>query len=1068
MSDLAARGTLTLGAHAARPPGHAPGGRPLPFRGRGFPVLLCTLSVLAGCDRPPPSAYLGGAPASAQATSLGNDASNEGCNLLPSGVAGSADVYCGTWQQPAARIHTGGPADAAALPALASAGPWRAALDLRYACQAPVATTILGNEPALLLQCTRRIGGWPQLGLVASVDGKAYLADGILPVLAVMQRAIGVQSGRVAAGAAALPPSAVDALLANRLAAHAFSASDVGTYDRLMGLGARSNLAEDFAAAETAYRAALALQQKALGNGNPDTVNAMMSLALQLSDQGRFAEADVLFRQAEPLAPGATDKAAPARLWHYEALNALNQGRTEQAVALLGRAEAGYLPLIPPDSRNASGAASAPAPHLASAQAQDLGLLPSQQLMIDPTAESALMGLIEVRRYRAIALRLLGHPADADAAIASADGLAQANRRVVPLVAARLTRTAANIEEASGGAGASAGLAQSQEDFSAVLPQTRPVAETELLRAREYALHGDQDQALALCRSAVALLRQLRSGTEPALLEPCLASYAAVADKDPSARQRLLAEMFETAELAQGSITSREIGEAAARLAANTRNPRVAAAIRRRQDAADNLAALYRQRDELAHRGTPGAAPPVVPTATEGPTNPADLDKAIAAAQVELEDADAALQAAAPNYGQLVQEVIPAADVLAALAPGEAFAAIELTRGGGWTFLLRDGAITAAPVHGDAAAITALVRRLRASIEPTSAGLPAFDIAAAQAVYDDTLRPVAPQLAGAKELVVAPSGALLSLPFGVLLTGPADTANLAAAPWLIRQVAIAHVPSAANFVALRKAGVSRAPSPWFGFGGFQPVTLRQAEASFPTASCHDSAALFASLPPLPLAQRELDAARQILGGSASDEMLGAGFTAAAVQNADLKRYRILHFATHALLPAELRCEDEPAIVTSAPPKAVNASGALLTASEVVGLNLDANLIILSACNSGGPGGSTAGESLSGLARAFFYAGARALLVTHWSVNDQAAAFLVVDTLHRLQAAPEAGLAVAMQQAELDMLNAAGKAMPASVAQPFFWAPFAVIGEGGARPGLHSAAAERPAERVAAR
>ena len=63
------------------------------------------------------------------------------------------------------------------------------------------------------------------------------------------------------------------------------------------------------------------------------------------------------------------------------------------------------------------------------------------------------------------------------------------------------------------------------------------------------------------------------------------------------------------------------------------------------------------------------------------------------------------------------------------------------------------------------------------------------------------------------------------------------------------------------------------------------------------------------------------------------------------------------------------------------------------------------LVILSACNSGGPGGSTAGESLSGLARAFFYAGARALLVTHWSVNDQAAAFLVADTLRRLQAAP---------------------------------------------------------------
>ena len=118
--------------------------------------------------------------------------------------------------------------------------------------------------------------------------------------------------------------------------------------------------------------------------------------------------------------------------------------------------------------------------------------------------------------------------------------------------------------------------------------------------------------------------------------------------------------------------------------------------------------------------------------------------------------------------------------------------------------------------------------------------------------------------------------------------------------------------------------------------------------------------------------------------------------------ARLKDYRILQFSTHALLPAELRCQSEPAIVTSAPPDATDASGALLTASQVVGLDLDADLVILSACNSGGPGGTTAGESLSGLARAFFYAGARSLVVTHWAVNDQVAAFLVADTLRRMQ------------------------------------------------------------------
>jgi len=105
-------------------------------------------------------------------------------------------------------------------------------------------------------------------------------------------------------------------------------------------------------------------------------------------------------------------------------------------------------------------------------------------------------------------------------------------------------------------------------------------------------------------------------------------------------------------------------------------------------------------------------------------------------------------------------------------------------------------------------------------------------------------------------------------------------------------------------------------------------------------------------------------------------------------------------------------------------------------------------VILSACNSGGPGGTTAGESLSGLARAFFYAGARSLAVTHWAVNDQVAAYLVVDTLKRMRDNPRLGTDGALRDAQLAMLAEAGKSLPPEIAHPFFWAPFSVIGEGG--------------------
>ena len=90
--------------------------------------------------------------------------------------------------------------------------------------------------------------------------------------------------------------------------------------------------------------------------------------------------------------------------------------------------------------------------------------------------------------------------------------------------------------------------------------------------------------------------------------------------------------------------------------------------------------------------------------------------------------------------------------------------------------------------------------------------------------------------------------------------------------------------------------------------------------------------------------------------------------------------------------------------------------------------------------------------MSGLARSFFYAGARSLLVTHWSVNDQVAAFLVADSLRRMRADPSLGMSGSMRDAELAMLAGAGKDFPAEIAHPFFWAPFVIIGDGLEHPG----------------
>lgn len=1011
-----------------------------------LPLLL--LLPLAACQDPPATAYVHGVintgkPAAQIA--IGKNAVGEECTQ-PAGATDAASIYCGTWQAPSANVRGGASAAGADLAQIATGSPWRAAINTRFQCGSPTATTILGNNPAELLQCTRLVGGWPQVAMVAAVNGKLWYADGVLPAAPVIERSIGVLAGVMKPDAAPVN-SAADALLAQRLAAQSYSSGDVGQFEELVVAGTRANLADNTGAAEAAFRAALALQQKLLGKDNPNTATTVMSLALALSNEGRFAEADALFAQAARLVPGSADATAPARLLHYRGLDAMNQGKLDLALQLLTQADALYAAEVPQDALRAKLPAAALS-HFVFNSAQITGsLAPSQGLLADPQAQSALLGLIEVRRNRAVVLRVMGKPAEADKLLQSADDLARGNGLARPIETARLYRTSALTSEEQGQESAALEeLAESAVAFGQALPGSKPLAETDLLHARELARNGHAADALPICHNAIETLTALKAGTTPELMASCLDVYAQAAGQQKDHAQSLLGEMFIAAQLAQDSITSEQIAQAAATLAENARNPKVGDAIRVERDLRGKLDTLYSQRDDLTQAQRQGA-----PNNPEITARAAELDKQIQQTRAKLQDANSALQAASPNYSQLVQQVVTAKEVFASLHPAEAFVAITVANRDGWLFLLRNNTISVSKIDAGLPEIAALVKRIRAGIEETASGLPPFDIADAQRLYKLTLSGVAPQLTGVRSLVVAPSGPLLALPFEVMLTGPAQQDALATAPWLMRQFTIAHVPSPSNFVSLRKiAGGSRATQPWFGFGDFKPITLTQAQATFPGATCSDSAQLLSELPTLPYAAKELTAARELLGASPADELVGQAFTAQAVMKTPLRDFRILHFATHALLPTDLRCQSQPAIVTSTPAGAPSASGALLTASDVVGLNLDAELVILSACNTGGPGGATAGESLSGLARAFFYAGARALLVTHWSVNDQVAAYLVADTLLRMKQNPSLGVAGALRDAQIAMLAQAGNGLPPEIAHPFFWAPFAVIGEGGER------------------
>ncbi len=978
-------------------------------------------AALAACSVPLPEAFVGTAGRrDATQLDLGTNQFNESCTLLRS--ATEAQVFCGTYVDPAGHVtpSTQGPEPAEAL----SGSAWRRTLDVRFACDSPAPADI-GGVPGYSLACTRRQGGWPHVALAVRIDGTLFLADGVKPAEPALKRAIGVMAGRLPAVVADTPDRG--GLTTQRQAATVDKVQGAGAIAEVeyqIARGGLENRRANYAAAEAAYRAALSIQERLLGPDNPAPAPTLARLALQVSNQGRFAEADRLLARAERLTglPNQVDPVIRPMVAYLRALHLLNVGHADQALALLATAESGFAELVPreilaPRVRTGQGGRSA-VEQMADAAADTA-------LLANPSVVEALNGLIETRRYRAVAFSALGRPAEAAAALAASRDLYTG--RDPRLMARYLRTTGVAIGAVGQPARAASELGAAVDIFNRLQPVSIPLAQTELLQAGELVDSGAAARALPLCRSAARTLQTLRTGLPPELFVPCLRAFSGADAANPALR----AEMFALSQLAQGSITSRQIARATARLAEGTREPAVAEAMRRQDQAEQRLDGLYLRRAEAGNERSSEAAA---------------IDDEIRKVQDTLRDAGQAIQAASPRLSGLVQETASVEAVQAVLGPREAMAAIVLGDTEGWTFLIRRDGMTLGRIAGGSGRIDALARRIRATMVPDAENRPpAFDPAAAAELYAAVLGPVEPAMAGVTQLTVSASGSLLSIPFNLLLTAPPAGEAPNQAPFLIRRMAVSHVPSPGGFVNLRQSAKTvRASQPWFGMGDFRPPTPRQAAATFPLDTCGDSGRMLATLSPLPGARRELDASRQILGASATDQLLGPAFTAPRVMGTDLSNYRLLHFATHAVLPSELRCQAEPAVLTSTAADAADARGALLTASQIERMNLDAELVILAACNTAGPGGTGAGESLSGLARSFFFAGARALLVTHWEANDLTTTYLTVLFLQALRNDQASGPAMALASAQRRMLDESVGAR-ASQAHPYYWAAEALIG-----------------------
>jgi CHAT domain-containing protein len=314
--------------------------------------------------------------------------------------------------------------------------------------------------------------------------------------------------------------------------------------------------------------------------------------------------------------------------------------------------------------------------------------------------------------------------------------------------------------------------------------------------------------------------------------------------------------------------------------------------------------------------------------------------------------------------------------------------------------------------------------------------VPPFDVTAARALYSVLIEPAKATglLDGVHSLTWVPDGALQQLPLHLLIDSNSD--------WLVRKFATVVSPSVSALAASRAGnrGVSNGAMTFLGIGNASLSGFAGNIGSGSRGQTRQLRRELAKLNQLEDTAEELRQISSIYGSAQSQLILGKDATLRSFLEAKPENFRTISFATHALMAGELDGLTEPAIVLT-PSDGESPTDGLLTASEIAVLEFDADLVILSACNTAAPDGGPYAEGLSGLTRAFLHAGARSLLVSHWAVESRATVHLMTGfARHSLLSGVGRG-AYALRDAILEMIDN----RDAGFNHPAYWAPFVLVG-----------------------